>query len=84
MEKTRQKLQEELDSFSNEVDKLKAANVELQRQRDNLEDEKEDLERETAKLQKEMQRLHGLIDQNEEKQSAMKEEFVHTKEQLAR
>lgn len=84
MEKTRQKLQEELDVVSSEIDKLKAANLELQRQRDNLEDEKEDLERDTAKLQKEMQRLHGLIEQSDEKQSTMREEFVHTKEQLAR
>lgn len=84
VEKTRQKLQEELDNVCSEIDKLKAANAELQRQRDNLEDEKEDLERETAKLQKEMHRLHGLIEQGEEKQSTMKEEFVHTKEQLAR
>lgn len=77
-------MQEELDQVTFEVDKLKAANADLQKQRDALEDDKEDLERDTAKLQKEIQRLHGLIEQSEEKQSTMKEEFVHTKEQLAR
>lgn len=84
LENTRQKLHEELNIVSGELDKLKAANEELHRQRDNLEDEKDDLERETTKLQKEIQRLQGIIEQGDDKQSMIKEEFVHTKEQLAR
>ena len=73
---------ETINNLEKEIEKLRLANVALQRQRDNLEDEKDDVIKDNDRHLKELERAGQTIDELTAKNSALKEELVATKETL--
>lgn len=57
LEENRQKLLEKIDVLSIEAQRLKAANAELQKNRDDLNIDKEELKRNVERQEKEIERL---------------------------
>ena len=82
MEATRASLIETIGNLEKEIEKLRMANVALQRQRDNLEDEKDDIIKDNDRHLKELDRAAATIDELTAKNSALKEELCATKETL--
>jgi rootletin len=82
LEASRASLIETIANLEKEIEKLRLANIALQRQRDNLEDEKDDIIKDNDRHLKELDRAGQTIDELTGKNSALKEELVATKENL--
>lgn len=82
LEQTKASLIETINNLEKEIEKLRLANVALQRQRDNLEDDKDDIIKDNERHLKELDRAGQTIEEMTAKNSALKEELVATKETL--